>query len=91
MTTDKALDLAYENPGTCITTEDYYEAVGGFFYYDDAGNLKDETGSIILESYLYKRIEDSCNEDFDEWIEVDATIEENFDNDGFGIIDWDEE
>lgn len=77
MKTEEALDLAYENPFVCITTENLYEIGEKFFYYDKAGNLKDYTGSIITEDKLYNIVKGSENEEFDEWIEVEGEIPED--------------
>lgn len=77
MTTERALDLAFENPNTCITTEEAYDQNGFFVYYDHNGNLRNQEGNVIQESDIWKRIPESEDEEFDEWREIDATIPED--------------
>lgn len=84
MTTEQALDLAYDNPYVCITTESIYEYNEKFFYYDKDGNLKDENGNVILEDKIYKILPEAIDEEFNEWIEIEAEIpEEKYDNDSY--------
>lgn len=81
MKTEQALDLAYENPYTCITTEDIYEYGEKYFYYDKNENLKDQDGNIISEETLYNLVENSESEDFNDWIEIDKEVFEVDNND----------
>lgn len=94
MITEEALDLAYENPYTCITTESLYEYGERFFYYDKDENLKDCNGNIINENKIYEILPEAENENFDEWIEIEAEIpEEKYDEDSYNdyLYDSDDE
>lgn len=87
MTTEQALDLAYDNPYVCITTESLYEYGEKFFYYDKDGNLKDYNGNVITEDKIYKHLPEAVNEDFDEWIEIEAEIpEEKYEEDSYNSM-----
>lgn len=76
MKTEEALDLAYENPFTCITTESLYEYGEQYFYYDIQGNLKDNNANIINEEKIYEILPEAENEDFEDWIEADIEVSE---------------
>ena len=80
MKTEQALDLAYENPFICITTESFYEYGERFFYFDNKGNLKDHNGNIVTEDFIYETIEGSEDEEFNEWIEIEGEIPEDKDD-----------
>ncbi|MCH5167445.1 MAG: hypothetical protein J1F35_06070 [Erysipelotrichales bacterium] len=89
MTTEQALDFAYENPYTCITTEDIYEYGEQYFYYDNKGNLKNENSEIIDEEYIYNNVENSSKEDFNDWIEIDKEVSEADENSNYDYGDYD--
>ena len=88
MTTEKALDLAYENPYTCITTESLYEYGEKFFYYDINGNIKDRDGNVITEDKIYKILPEAESEEFEDWIEIEAEIpEEKYNDESYDMYD----
>lgn len=83
MTTEEALDFAYENPYSAITTEAIYDFHESYFYYDDEGNLKDQDNNYVTEDQLLKKVKGASSEDFNDWIEldIDLSIESSYKDD----------
>lgn len=78
MLTEEALDFIYDNPGTCISTEALYEE-GKYYYYDKDERLVNADREFITEDNIQKDLKKIYGkidpETFNEWMEIDVTIE----------------